>query len=237
MSMNTIEGFLFDIYNVEEQVYVWVLDKDGKPQLFLDTYYPEIYLDGPRVLLEKVVKRILFYNALKERPVWVTKKHFYANREVRVLKVVISKPSVMRKILNRLYAFYGKMDIYHTDIEVPTGYSYYKKVFPLAHVKIEYEKKGSVNRILKIETGDDIDACEYEIPKLKIMEFSLKENHRLTLNKNNPLVIKITDRKYELGFERPKESLWELNKIMVQEDPDVILSSYGDQVIFPTLFS
>ena len=235
--MNTIEGFLFDIYNVEEQVYVWVLDKDGKPQLFLDTYYPEIYLDGPRVLLEKVVKRILFYNALKERPVWVTKKHFYANREVRVLKVVISKPSVMRKILNRLYAFYGKMDIYHTDIEVPTGYSYYKKVFPLAHVKIEYEKKGSVNRILKIETGDDIDACEYEIPKLKIMEFSLKENHRLTLNKNNPLVIKITDRKYELGFERPKESLWELNKIMVQEDPDVILSSYGDQVIFPTLFS
>ena len=53
MSMNTIEGFLFDIYNVEEQVYVWVLDKDGKPQLFLDTYYPEIYLDGPRVLLEK----------------------------------------------------------------------------------------------------------------------------------------------------------------------------------------
>ncbi|HRG77275.1 MAG TPA: DNA polymerase domain-containing protein, partial [Leptospiraceae bacterium] len=235
--MNTIEGFLFDIYNVEEQVYVWVLDKDGKPQLFLDTYYPEIYLDGPRILLEKVVKRILFYNALKERPAWVTKKHFYANREVRVLKVVISKPSVMRKILNRLYAFYGKMDIYHTDIEVPTGYSYYKKVFPLAHVKIEYEKKGSVNRILKIETGDDIDACEYEIPKLKIMEFSLRENHRLALNKSNPLVIKIADRKYELGFERPKESLWEINKIMVNEDPDVILSSYGDQVIFPTLFS
>ncbi|MBK9499446.1 MAG: DNA polymerase [Leptospiraceae bacterium] len=235
--MNTIEGFLFDIYNVEEQVYVWVLDKEGKPHLFLDTFYPEIYLDGPRVLLEKVVKRILFYNALKERPVWVTKKHFYANREVRVLKVVISKPSVMRKILNRLYAFYGKMDIYHTDIEVPTGYSYYKKVFPLAHVKIEYEKKGSVNRILKIETGDDIDACEYEIPKLKIMEFSLKENHRLALNKSNPLVIKIADRRYELGFDRPKESLWELNKIMVNEDPDVILSSYGDQVIFPTLFS
>jgi DNA polymerase-2 len=235
--MNTMEGFLFDIYNVEEQVYVWVLDKENKPQLFLDTFYPEIYLDGPRTLLEKVVKRILFYNALKEKPIWETKKHFYSNKKVRVLKIVISKPSVMRKILHKLYAFYGQMDIYHTDIEVPTGYSYDRKIFPLAKVKIEYESINNFNRIQKIYTEDDINSCEYEVPALKIMEFSLKYNHRLGLNHRNPLKIKIADRDYELKFQNPKESILELNRILLREDPDVILSTFGDQVIFPTLFS
>ena len=231
------EGFLFDIYNVEEQVYVWILDNENKPQLYIDTYYPTIYLDGPMNIIQRILRRIVFYNALKEKPVWVKKKHFYSNQEVKVLKVVLSKPSVMRKIFHKLYAYYGQMDIYHTDIEIPTGYSYFKKIFPLANVKLEYEVVQGVNRIISIQTKDDISACEYEIPKLKVLQFYLKRNHRLGLNANNPLIVKNDKLKYELDFRNPKESLFALNEILDQEDPDVILSSYGDQIIFPELFN
>ncbi|MBK8394474.1 MAG: DNA polymerase [Leptospiraceae bacterium] len=234
--INTTEGFLFDIYNVEEQVYVWILDNDNKPQLYLDSFYPEIYLDGPPIIIERVVRRIQFYNALKERPIWVNKKNFYSNKEVKVLKLVLSKPSVMRKILHKLYAYYGQMDIYHTDIEIPTGYSYAHKIFPLARVKIKYESTQNMNRIHLIQTNDDLNECEYEIPKLKILKFKLKKNHRLGLNQNNPLIIENDKVKYELNFSHPKESLLWLNEILEKQDPDIILSEFGDQIIFPILF-
>ena len=102
--INEIEGFLFDIYNVEEEVHVWILDKDGKPHLFLDHYFPIIYLDGEEKEVRKIIKRIEEYRALKEIPVWVTRKHFYSNQDVRVVKVVISKPSVLRRISQKVYA-------------------------------------------------------------------------------------------------------------------------------------
>lgn len=101
--INEIEGFLFDIYNVEEEVHVWILDKDGKPHLFLDHYFPIIYLDGEEKEVRKIIKRIEEYRALKEIPVWVTRKHFYSNQDVRVVKVVISKPSVLRRISQKVY--------------------------------------------------------------------------------------------------------------------------------------
>jgi DNA polymerase elongation subunit (family B) len=234
--IQTTEGFLFDLYNIEEQIYIWILDANNQAKLYLDTFYPEIYLDGNREEIEKVIRRIVFYEALKERPVWVTKKHFYSNKEVRVVKLVLSKPSVMRKILHKLYAFYGKLDIYHTDIEIPTGYSYHKKIFPLSKVKIQYQDLGFYNKILNIKTDDDIDACEYEVPKFRTLHLSLKQNHRMEISQKNPIVVQNENIIKELSFANPKECLFEFNDILLKQDPDIILSSYGDQVILPMLF-
>ena len=189
--INEIEGFLFDIYNVEEEVHVWILDKDGKPHLFLDRYFPIIYLDGEEKEVRKIIKRIEEYRALKEIPVWVTRKHFYSNQDVRVVKVVISKPSVLRRISQKLYAFYRKVDIYHSDIDVATGYLYLKKIFPLAFVSISFTQVRGINRILSIHTNDDIKSCEYTIPNFKILNLTLKYSHRLGLNKDNPLSLTI----------------------------------------------
>lgn len=233
---NETEGFLFDIYNVEEEIHVWILDKEGKPHLFLDHYFPIIYLDGEEKEVRRIIKRIEELNALKEIPVWVTRKHFYSNQDVRVVKVVISKPSVLRRISQKLYSFYRKVDIYHSDIDVATGYLYLKNIFPLAYVYIGYTQIKGNNRILSIHTKDDIKSCEYKIPNFKILNLTLKYSHRIGLNKDNPLSLSIQDRNYEINFSSPKESIFELNKILLKEDPDVILSSFGDQIILPRIF-
>lgn len=234
-SIQTIEGFLFDIYNIEEQIYVWILDNNHKPLLLLDSYYPEIYLDGKKELMQSIVSRIAFYNALKEKPVWVTRRHFYSNKEVRVLKVVISRPSIMRKILHKLYHFFGLIDIYHTDIEVPTGYSYSRKIFPLAKVQIEYRTVENKNQILSIHTKDDIDSCEYEVPSLKVLQIYLKKNHRMQISAQNPLVLEMEDT-HEFSFSNPRSDLQKLNELLLKKDPDLILSNHGDQILLPFLF-
>ncbi len=233
---NEIEGFLFDIYNVEEYIHIWILDKEGSAHLFLDVYYPVLYLEGEDNEIRKIIKRIEEYNALKEIPVRTKRKHFYSNQTVNVVKVVISKPSVLRKISQKLYAFYRKVNIYHSDIDVSTGYLYSRKVFPLANVTIQYHEIKGIHYIRSISTADNIKSCEYEIPKMKMLNLSLKYSHRLGITKNNHLLLNIEERKYEIQFKNPKESLLELIKIIAEEDPDVILSAFGDQIIFPKLF-
>jgi len=236
-SIKEVEGFLFDIYNVEEDVHIWILDKENKPHLFLDSYFPVIYLDGEEKKVREIIHRIEEYKALKEIPVWTTRRHFYSNKEVRVVKVVISKPSVLRRLYQKLYAFYGKVNIYHSDIEVPTGYLYLHKVFPLAKVNIRYEEVKGINRIISIQTSDDVKSCEYDIPNLKILNMRLENNHRLGVKENNPLLLQIEDRTYKINFKNPRESILEIKEIIEKEDPDVILSVYGDQIIFPKIFS
>ena len=66
--IKTKEGFLFDIYNVEEEIHIWLLDNENKPCLFLDNYYPIIYLHGDELSIRKIIKRIQEYKALKEIP-------------------------------------------------------------------------------------------------------------------------------------------------------------------------
>ena len=58
MQILEIQGFLFDIYNVEEDVHIWILDKEGKPHLLLDHYFPIIYLDGKEIEVRKIIKRL-----------------------------------------------------------------------------------------------------------------------------------------------------------------------------------
>lgn len=236
VAIKEIDGFLFDIYNVEESIHIWILDKDNKPHLFLDSYFPVIYLEGEEKKIREIIHRIKDYKALKEIPVWTTRRHFYSNEEVRVVKVVISKPSVLRKLYQKLYAFYGRVNIYHSDIDVSTGYLYLHKVFPLAKVNIRYEEKKGINQIISIQTSDDVKSCEYDIPNLKILNMRLKNNHRLGVTQNNPLLLQIKDRSYTINFQNPKESILELKEIIEKEDPDIILSVFGDQIIFPKLF-
>ncbi|MCE9499093.1 MAG: DNA polymerase [Leptospira sp.] len=234
--VETAEGCLFDIYHIEEKISVLILDKDRNPVMFTDTFFPVIYLEGPINLIRSAVKRLYELDAVKDKPEWTTRTRFYENREVNVLKIIISRPSVLRKILKKLYALYGKMDIYHTDIEIPTGYMFSKGIFPLGKIRINYIENFNHKQILSVEALDDIENYDYELPDFRIMNMSLKYNHRLGLSEENPLILNCGAHYYEIPFSHPKERLFELNEILLREDPDIILSNYGDQAIFPALF-
>lgn len=227
------DGFLFDIYNFEEEIHLWVISQEHKIRHFTDRYYPVIYVDGSGTLLKNFVLRIIELDALHCEPCWVTRKHFYKNEPVRVLGLTISRPSILRKIRSKLYAFYRRMDIYHSDIEVPTGYMFSRGIFPLSKVRVQANHK---NQIMAIHSLNKITDIEYDLPPLKKMKMFLQKSHRLGLSSTNPIQLEIEDREYILSEPNTTRLIYRLNEIMMCEDPDVILSAYGDQIIFPHLF-
>jgi len=234
---NELTGFLFDIYNIEDLIYIWVIDKNQNLSLVKDFYYPVIYAEGSSEILNKLVRRLYELDALLREPLIVRKKHFYKNSLIDVLELVISKPSVLRKIKSKLFAFYGKMDIYHSDIDPVVGYLYSKNIYPIAPVRISCHKFNYVESITAIEPHE---TYEYEIPPLRTMYIYLKHSHRLGISEKNPvqLVVEkgLKKYRYELPAQNPSTMLTSLNQILQRENPDVILSHYGDQLIFPVFF-
>ncbi|PJZ53059.1 DNA polymerase domain-containing protein [Leptospira adleri] len=233
---NWIEGTLFDIYHIEDRIHLWILDKKGKSALFYDFYQPVIYARGDETILKKLVQRLYQLKALAYIPIYEEKKLFYENQTVPVLKLSISRPSVLSQVSRKLYALYGKFDIFHSDIEIPTSYLVEKKLFPLCKLKLSYSEDKDGRRIQEISSLDEIENLNYEVPKFKILSMKLSQSHRIDL-KNNSIVFRTHDGCWDFPGSDPKRLLSQIDRLLKQEDPDIILSSYGDQIIFPYLFS
>jgi len=229
-------GYLFDIYHTENKIYIWTKNEAGNTRLFFDHYYPTIYARGTPDLLRKLVKRFYELDALAEIPTFDEKILFYENRKVQVLKLVISRPSLLPKITSKLYALYGKFDIYHSDIEVPISYMVDHGIFPLCKLEIESEEIENGNKIIKIHSLSKISDLEYEVPALKIMSLSLEKSQRIPIEQNS-LSIELSNSSYMIRNKSPLEILKQINVIFEKEDPDIVLTAYGDQVIFPYLFT
>ncbi|XDD49351.1 DNA polymerase domain-containing protein [Leptospira sp. WS92.C1] len=230
------EGYLFDIYHIEDTIYLWIKDRNENALLFYDFYQPIIYARGNESILKKLVQRLYQLKALAAIPSYEEQTLFYENLKVPVLKLTISRPSVLSKVSKKLYALYGRFDIYHSDIEISTSYMVEKGLFPLCKLKLSFTEEKDGKKIHKIEATDRIKNLEYTVPNLKTLYMSLSKSHRIGM-KDNFILFRSDQNSWEFSGRNPKDLLDQINDLLKQEDPDIILSSFGDQVIFPYLFS
>ncbi|TGM01073.1 DNA polymerase [Leptospira barantonii] len=233
-----IEGTLFDIYHIEDKIHLWLLTENGETVLFHDYYQPVIYARGEESILKKLVQRMYELDAISGIPQTKYKKLFYENLAVPVLEITVSRPSILSKVTKKLYALYGKFDIYHSDIEVPTSYMVEKKIFPLCKLRISYieDKHGKKIETIQTDKEDKIERMEYEVPNFKVLSMRLKMSHRIPMQ-DNSLVFENEVDSWEFSGKNPKDLLLRIDGLLKQEDPDLILSSFGDQIIFPYLFT
>ncbi|HNE23239.1 MAG TPA: DNA polymerase domain-containing protein [Leptospiraceae bacterium] len=233
--METVEGTLLDVYNFNDEIHLWI-KTDSRALHFIDSFHPIIFADGPVDLLKKLVTRFHELGAIHGQPVWTIRNHFYDNSPRRVLKITIAKPAILNRVRRRLYSFYGKLDLYHTDIEIPVGYMFHKNIHPLSRVRIDYTTSGQTRNIERIVSLDRITDLEFDIPPFKQIGIKLEKSHRLGL-KDNRLIFETSRGTIALSAHNQKECLLQINRILAEEDPDIIVSSYGDQIIFPELFT
>ncbi|MBX7059082.1 MAG: DNA polymerase [Leptospirales bacterium] len=235
MSEPEIEGCLFDVYNFEDEIHVWIRLADGRMLRLRDAYQPVIYAAGPSQLLSRLCARLYELQALAREPRMVKRRHFYQNRMIPALEMVISRPSVMRKIKQKLYAFYRRMDIYHADIETPTSYMYAHDIYPLCPVRVVLDP-ARPERLLSIRPANESEEVDYRSPPLRTMHLQLEHSHRLPISLHNAIVAEYRGQTCTLSYTNMSDTVRALHEFLTKNDPDVILSAYGDPAILPALF-
>ena len=229
--VTTYRGHLFDVYNVEEEIHVWLALEDGRRLHFRDTFYPVIYARGPEALVQKLLERLRELDALRSfRP--ARRRLFYENQEIDVLEITLSRPRILPRIRRKLYAFYGRMDLYHSDMELPTGYMLDRGIFPLARVELRALPDG---RIAGWRCLDDRYDPEYTVPEFRTMSLRLEHSHRLTPGPGNPMLVETATERHTLDHANMADITRRLGELLVASDPDILLTAYGDQAILPAL--
>lgn len=231
------EGYLIDIYNVGGDIYIWVLNEQKQLFLAVDEFFPVIYAHGNKSTLYKLAAHMQRTGALAAAPRFEPKRLFYANRLIEALRLEIAQPAMLPKIRRKLFTLYHKFDIYHSDMDPVTSYMSSKDLYPMAPVRIRTRLANRANRVVRIEALQRNQCFEYEFPELRILQMALKHSHRLGVGAHNPILMEISGRRYEVAAKNYADYIPQVNEIMRAENPDCILSSFGDQVIFPFLFA
>lgn len=229
------KGHLFDIYSVDETVHLWLIDDAGDLHLFQDTFYPEIYAKGSQYAIENFTKSLLKEGALFQNPETVFKRDFYSGKEIPVTRFSLKKPSILPALKRKLYVLHEKLDIFHADMEAPEMYMRLRKIYPLCNLKILAYPDRKIAHITPPDWSPDDLPPEVSLPPFRILKMALKFSHRLRPY-SNMLLLKGTDKNYEIPLGTPT-GLKLLNEILNHENPDVILTHYGDKFIFPYLFA
>lgn len=246
--MQTAEGYLFDITSVGSEIILWIKTKSEMIMLS-DIFFPQIYVSGQSSLINKFLYRLQQLDALAAEPEETTKLDFYSGTARKALKLSIARPEILKKIKQKQYVFYGRMDIFHADVEIPVLYLQYRQSYPLARVKVSYTMEASRNILLSLETLCSHDDLEYSLPDISITEISLSKGFRNGFHPPNSLLLKTNHALFQKKPPAPSEDELELfpdskgrylekiTEFITKNNPDIILSSYGDQIIFPEIFS
>ncbi len=228
--MTTIDGWFFDAYPVPGGMAVWILNDDGSARRCFDPFSPAFYLR----LEERDSRRL---SSLARRlPVTLgkaEKQELFSGNRWEVEEVRVTDPLRFNRTVAALQKFFPHFAFYNSNIPVPQMYLYDRQVFPLARCRFTVDGTGTLTRI---EVRDSFDARDYALPDLRIMRITnggsdFPSKFFRTLN----LEVNYDGAAFSLEGEDAVSVLESFNWHLYNYDPDIILTSWGDATLLPTI--
>ncbi len=237
--MQTIDGWIFDVYPSGRDMAVWVIDADGRAHFLRDSFAPAFYVGGdPREL--RALARFLIAQRWGVKLARAERTELFLGHPIVVLQVEVTNPNLFTTIFERVTRLKPNLTYYNGDISLPQMYFLVRNAFPLAFCHFVVDDD---NRILALDVDDSPWALDYALPPLKRMVIRLDGD---AVNPNHgyraPLVVETEEpfdyaqsSLHELTDDDPCEMLETLRDLLVRHDPDLIVTDWGDSFILPRL--
>ncbi|MDQ2685560.1 MAG: hypothetical protein M3Y25_06930, partial [Thermoproteota archaeon] len=251
-------GWLFDIYHIKDQMILWIIQKQGNVKRLEYPWSPSIYvasdlkkellalLDDGRIL--SLIKDHNFEYKFEYPSASIIKD--CSNKEV--LKLTLADSFYILNLARRIEKLstrFGDYRLYNVDVSPEQTFLYEKELYPLGLYNVENNvlDSGGSKPYYQItnDKNDSIDSFEYVIPELKFLSFELISERKSIINDFNDRILKIKilffdndfiiKEKFSISEENELETLLEFAYEINRIDPDVILSTGGDQFLFPYL--
>jgi DNA polymerase II len=227
-----LQGWILDVYPSRQGMILWLIDANQKRYRLIDRFSPFFYVSGN---IEQVARlRCAIEKQGPSVSARLTEKiDLWQNQQREVLEISVHHPVDFVAWSRWTHRFDARLELYNSDLMVASLYCWEKKVFPLARVEAEADEAGNV---LALECCDDEWTVDYQLPPLKVMQIRLAGLSRIDPKhgRQTALEIEIEGNCWELddNYEAPALGFARLLK---REDPDVILSEWGDSTIMPLL--
>jgi DNA polymerase-2 len=224
-------GWLFDIYPHGDGMRIWLIDPDGHHHALHDRFAPAFYVHGPRYELREVCELLRGMRA----PVDLARDEqidLFLDRAIEVLKVSVRVPDRLPRLFRQVADFRPDLTYYNTDIPLPQRYVLERGVFPLAYCAVDVEGE----RIRHIEALDTPYEIDYSLPQLRTMILHLDGDMRdPSRGHRGDLIVEIEGEKLCFPRARSRQLVLGMRHLLEHYDPDVLISTYGDNYILPRL--
>src|SRR5467141_2777296 len=211
---------------------LWLIDRNQSHYRLTDSFAPAFYVSGDheRLLLFQDSAQL---QTTQLRTRFTERTDLWLNAPRTVLEVSVLCPTDFMGWGRLVHKLDSRLQLYNSDLMVASLYCWEKRIFPLAFVEVEADEEG---KIQSIECRDDEWALNYEMPPLKIMQIRLAGLTRPdpSHGRRAALEIEMDGRCWELDEAGEPPALG-FARLVKREDPDVILSEWGDSTILPLL--
>ena len=231
-SRHELRGWLFDAYPSPQGMVVWIITEEGRRLRLTDDFRPAFYFDGPP---DEARTAFLFLSREKTsitvRP--VERLELFRGESIPVMQVTFEDPTQFGRVVKKLIRMSGRLNLYNCDIGLPQLYFYERDLFPLAYCSVVYTGGGKILSIHAMESAWDTD---YSLPPLRSLQIRL-EGDGLNPNHGGRGKLEISDGQEArvLEGDDPIELITCLNEHLRRQDPDLILTDWGDSFIIPHL--
>ncbi len=227
----SLNGWLFDVYpDQKDGLVVWFIGEDGQRYCLRQDFPITFYVGGERSEL-----RSMWRYLRKSHPdihlEKVSRKDLF-DGPIDVLAIRVKSPSYQPRLFRKLHDLFPGLDYYDADLALPIRYHCAFDVFPMAYSQIALTQRGEISSIHSL---DDRWTLEPQIPELRILGIEADTDPRHSFPSALSLVF--GDQSERLSTKEPARLLSRLSHLIDSYDPDFIVTRFGDQWLFPHLFS
>jgi DNA polymerase II len=227
----TTRAWLFDLYPWRSRMVLWFLTADGRRLRLTDTFTYRLYAQGPEAKLRRLAGQ------LRSRH-WV--QHAYFEDKID-FATGLTRPALCLEVTAyecrpRLLAYLGALEedlsFYNCDLDISSYYLYCRRLFPCCWYDLELVgDRLAAATALEAQFQEDIT-----LPSLAALELTLTRDHLIPLGSGNGLALTWEGRTMELEAADVPGLLAALSRVLHQQDPDLLISDWGDEYILPVLW-
>ncbi|MGC8530080.1 MAG: DNA polymerase domain-containing protein [Leptospirillia bacterium] len=225
-------GWLFDILLSGGEILLWILTETGERRALVAPFRPRFYLGAPEseipLLLDKIARMSLpcTLATTERRTLWESAPQ-------SVIEVTASRAGTFSTVFTRISRSFPEAEFFNVDIDLPRLFLYETGLFPLALCRV---RAGEDQRIEEIRAEDSPADTQWTLPPLKVMELTLEETPASSSAiLSGPLHVTVDGEGRSLAGDDPFDLVETIDSLLRREDPDLLLTDHGDDILLPRL--
>jgi DNA polymerase elongation subunit (family B) len=240
--MQLVEGWIFDVYPVEDKIVVWIKEKNQNKIIRLQDsiwkhslYVAADYRDELLSILEQptIAEEVADYEFVSKY------ERITDTSKSTVLKLELNYPAKAVTLAKQIQAFGGRFDrfqLYNADLLPAQYYFYDRDLFPLAFGRFG----ASIRKAEDLIVQDNVYAPDYRVPIFKgiHLRVNLKKEGKISkpTDRVNSISIQTQNDNFQIQKESEVSTIQELMKeVNTKIDPDFVFTDDGDSFTFPYL--
>lgn len=224
-------GWLFDLYPLNDRMVLWFITAAGERLRLEDDFTYCVYLGGPEARL-KALARAWGSRGWVRRAYSTRGRDLWSGKEIPVLALELKSYTHLPRLRNWLGAQKEGLAGYNCDLDLAAYYLYRRKLWPCAWYGLE----AGDGRLLSLSPLEEQFALEFSLPYLSVLTLGLTRDPLVPLDAGNGLFVGWDDCRLEIEAQDAPGLVRELARVLKRQDPDLVLSDWGDEEIIPHLW-